>query len=154
MPNEHFSKFAYNWCCQRALRTCRRCCNRYAQLLLKMRMSSRYTTTKDMVKGRKISSINLMKVVGALVKQKFMTNHSKRPSLDLKEIFLTSICSIGTWWYPDFRSILLKNLAPLSCSRRSSIWGIGYPISNCDFVKGSIINTESPCPIFLFHQHD
>jgi hypothetical protein len=31
----------------------------------------------------------------ALVKPKGMTNHSKRPSLDLKVVFHTSICSIG-----------------------------------------------------------
>ena len=31
-----------------------------------------------------------------------------------------------TWWYLDFRSIFLKNLAPLSWSRRSSIRGIRY----------------------------
>jgi hypothetical protein len=63
-----------------------------------MRMSSRYTTTKVLVKGRRISSIILIKVVGAFVKPKGMTNHSKRPSFDLKEVFHTSVCSIGTWW--------------------------------------------------------
>jgi hypothetical protein len=43
---------------------------------LKMRMSSKYTTTKELVKGLNTSSINLMKVVGAFVKPKGMTNHS------------------------------------------------------------------------------
>jgi hypothetical protein len=38
-----------------------------------MRMSSRYTTTKELVKGLNTSSINLMKVVGAFVKPKGMT---------------------------------------------------------------------------------
>jgi hypothetical protein len=47
-------------------------------------MSSKYTTTKELVKGLNTSSINLMKVVGAFVKPKGMTSHSKRPSLDLK----------------------------------------------------------------------
>jgi hypothetical protein len=63
-----------------------------------MRMSSRYTTTKVLVKGHRISSIILIKVVGAFVKPKGMTNHSKRPSFDLKVVFHTSVCSIGTWW--------------------------------------------------------
>jgi hypothetical protein len=49
-----------------------------------MRMSSRYTTTKVLVNGHRISSIILMKVVGAFFKPKGMTNHSKRPSFDLK----------------------------------------------------------------------
>jgi hypothetical protein len=42
-----------------------------------------------------------------------MTNHSKRPSFELKVGFHTYVCSIGTWWYPDFISILLKYLAPM-----------------------------------------
>jgi hypothetical protein len=52
-----------------------------------MRMTSRFTTTKELVKGLNTSSINLMKVVGAFVKPKGMNNHSKRPSLDLKVVF-------------------------------------------------------------------
>jgi hypothetical protein len=63
-----------------------------------MRMSSRYTTTKVPVKGHKISSIILIKVVGGFVKPKGMTNHSKRPSFDFKAIFHTFVCSIGTYW--------------------------------------------------------
>jgi hypothetical protein len=51
--------------------------------MLKIRMSSRYTTTKELVKDINTSSINLMKVVGAFVKPNGMTNHSKIPSLDL-----------------------------------------------------------------------
>jgi hypothetical protein len=47
-------------------------------------MSSRYTTTKLLVNGHRISSIILMKVARAFVKPKGMTNHSKRPSFDLK----------------------------------------------------------------------
>jgi hypothetical protein len=57
-------------------------------------MSSKYTTTKDLVKGLNTSSINLMKVVGAFVKPKGMTSHSKRPSLDLKVVFHTLV---GSW---------------------------------------------------------
>ena len=95
-----------------------------------------------------------MKVVGELVKPKGMTNHSKGPSLDLKEVFQTSICLIETWWYPDFRSILLMNLAPLSWPRRFSIRGDRLPILECDFLKGYVVDTNFPCPIFIFHQHD
>jgi hypothetical protein len=61
-----------------------------------MRMSSKYTTTKELVKGLNTSSINLMKVVGAFVRTKGMTNHSKRPSLDSKVVFQTSVGSMGT----------------------------------------------------------
>jgi hypothetical protein len=67
-----------------------------SQVLLKMRMSSKYTTTKELVKSLNTSSINLMKLVNAFVKPKGMTIHSKRPSLDLKVFFHTSIGSMGT----------------------------------------------------------
>jgi len=63
-----------------------------------MRISSRYTTTKVLVKGHRISSIILINIVGAFVKPKVMTNHSKRPSFDLKAVFHTYVYSIGTWW--------------------------------------------------------
>jgi hypothetical protein len=59
-------------------------------------MSSKYTTTKELVKCHKISSIILMKVIGPFVKPKGMTNHSKILSLDLKEVFHISVYSIGT----------------------------------------------------------
>jgi hypothetical protein len=49
------------------------------------------------VNGRNMSSISLMKVAGAFVNPKGMTSHSKRPSLDLKEIFHVLEGSIGTW---------------------------------------------------------
>jgi hypothetical protein len=71
------------------------CCKCFAQLLLKTRMSFIYTTTKELVKGCKIPSINLMKVDGAFIKKKCMTNHLKITSLDLKLVFHTSICSMG-----------------------------------------------------------
>jgi hypothetical protein len=63
-----------------------------------MRMSYRYTTTKLLGKGCRISSIILIKFVGEFFKPKGMTSHSKEPSFDLKVVFHTSICSIGTWW--------------------------------------------------------
>jgi hypothetical protein len=53
---------------------------------------------KRIGEGRRIASIILIKFVGAFVKPKGMTNHSKRPSFDLKVVFHTSVSSIGTWW--------------------------------------------------------
>jgi hypothetical protein len=61
-----------------------------------MRMSSKYNTTKELVKVPNTSSINLMKAVGAFVKPKVMTSHSKRPSLDLKVVFHTLVGLMGT----------------------------------------------------------
>ena len=64
---------------------------------MKIEMSYKYTTTNALVKGWKMSSITLMKVGGVFVNLNDMTNHSKRPSLDLKVVFHTLKGSIGTW---------------------------------------------------------
>jgi hypothetical protein len=58
-----------------------------SQFVLKVRMASKYTTTKELLKGPNTSSINLIKVVGAFVRPKGMTKHSKRPYLYLKVVF-------------------------------------------------------------------
>ena len=68
-----------------------------SQVWLKIRMSSKYTTTNDLVNGHRMSSTSLMKVARALVNPNGMTNHPKRPSLGLKVVFHTSEGSIGTW---------------------------------------------------------
>ena len=59
-----------------------------SQVLLKMRMSSRYTTTKELAKGLNTSSINLMNIVGVFFRPKGMTIHSKIPSLYLQFVFI------------------------------------------------------------------
>ena len=64
-----------------------------------MRMSSRYTTTKVLVNGRRISSIILMKVDGEFVKPKGMTNHSKRSSFNLKVVF-DGVLDLAVQRYP------------------------------------------------------
>jgi hypothetical protein len=69
-----------------------------SQVLLIVRISSKYNTTKELVKRLNTSSINLMKVDGAFVKPKGMTNHLKRPSLDFKVVFHTTVGLMGTWW--------------------------------------------------------
>jgi hypothetical protein len=63
-----------------------------------MRMSSRYTMKKLLVKAHRISPTILINVVGAFFKPKGMTSHSKIPYFDLKVVFHTSVSSIGTWW--------------------------------------------------------
>ncbi len=41
-------------------------------------------------------------------------------------VFLISSARIGIWWYPCFKSSLLKTLHPLSPAAKSSMWGSGY----------------------------
>ena len=78
------------------------------------------------MKGRRSSSIYLMKVAGALVKPKGMINHSNNPYLVLKVIFHTSVDSIGIWWYPDLWPSFVKTLAPFRLLMSSSIRGRWY----------------------------
>ena len=96
MPKVHFSKLANKLCCRSVWRTYRMWWRCSSQLWLKIKMSSKNTTTNELVNGRKMSSISLMKVAGAFVNPKGITNHSKRPSLDLKAVFHTLESSIGT----------------------------------------------------------
>jgi hypothetical protein len=67
-----------------------------SQVWMKIKMSSKYTTTNELVNRCRMSSISLMKVARAFVNLNGMNNHSKRPSLDLKEVFHKSEGSIGT----------------------------------------------------------
>ena len=97
MPKVHLSKLAHNLCCHNVWRTCRMWWRCYSQVWLKIGMSFKYTTTIELVNGCKMSSISLMKVAGAFVSLKGMTNHSKRPSLALKVVFHTSIDLISAW---------------------------------------------------------
>uniref|UniRef100_A0A0A9GYX3 Uncharacterized protein n=1 Tax=Arundo donax TaxID=35708 RepID=A0A0A9GYX3_ARUDO len=50
------------------------------------------------MKARKTSFINLMKVQGALVKPKGITNHSYKPNLVLKVALYSSPNFILIWW--------------------------------------------------------
>ena len=79
MKKLHFSKLAHNLCCHSVWRTCRMWCRCSSQVWLKIRISSKYTTKKEVVNGHKMSSINLMKVARAFVNSKGTTSHSKRP---------------------------------------------------------------------------
>ena len=78
------------------------------------------------MKGHRRSSIYLMKVAGALVKPKGMTNHSNNPYMVLKFVFHTSMDSIEILWHLDLRSSFVKNLAHFKMSMSSSIRGRGY----------------------------
>jgi len=67
-----------------------------SKLYLNIRMSSKYTTTNEMVNACKMSSISFMKVSRAFINPKGIINHSKMTSFDLKVDFHTLECSIST----------------------------------------------------------
>ena len=126
IANENFAMFRYSRCCWRVSKTCQSYLTCSSHDRLKNKISSRYTMTHLPMKIHRRSSIYLMKVADALVKLKFMTNHSNNPSLVLKVIFHTSLDSIGIWWYPYLRSTFLNKLASFILLMSSSIHGRGY----------------------------
>ena len=67
MPKVHLSKLAHNLCCRSIWRTCRMWWRSSSQVWLNISMSSKYTTTNELVNGYKMSSISLMKVAGGPV---------------------------------------------------------------------------------------
>ena len=100
------------------------------------------------MKAHRRSSIYLMKVAGALVKLKGMTNHSNNPSLVLKVVFYTSVDLIGIWWYLDLRSIFVKNLAPFRLSMSSSSMEEGI-CSSLKFIEIPIVDAHALSPSFF-----
>ena len=97
MPKVHLSKLAHNLYFHSVWRTYWMWYRCSSQVWLNIKMSSKYTTTNELVNGCKMYSISLMKVAGEFVSLKGMTSHSKRPSLALKAVFHTSVSLIDTW---------------------------------------------------------
>jgi hypothetical protein len=94
-----------------------------------------------------------MKVTGEFVKTKGMTNHSKRPSFDLKDL---------PHIYLFYRDLVVARLQinltelfiPRELIKEVVDSGNRVPVSDCDFIQSLVINAESPGSIFLLYQHD
>ena len=71
-------------------------------------------------------NLGFMKVLGALVNPKGMTNHSYKPNLVLNAVFHSSPNFIRIWWYPLRESTLENIVEPLNSSSISSSLGIGW----------------------------
>ena len=88
--NVHFLRFMSNFSCSKscnATLTCSICLN---LILVKISMSSKYTTTNLPKNGFKTSFINLMNVFSELVNMNDITNHSNSPCLILNAVFHSS----------------------------------------------------------------
>lgn len=88
---------------------------------------------KEFVKGRKMSSISLIKVIGEFVNLKGITAHSKRPSFDLKG-GLPYICEL--YWNLVITRIhidLAKILGPLELVQQVINPWDWIPVSDSDF---------------------
>ena len=121
---------------------------------LKIGMSSKYTTTNELVNGRKMLSINLMKVAGAFVNPKGTTSCSKKALLG----FEGSLPHIGGFdWYlviPRLQVDLVEIFRPFELVQKAINPWDRVPIPDSDLVQHLIVNTESPSPILLLYQHD
>jgi hypothetical protein len=69
-----------------------------------------------------------MKVAGAFVKPKGMTNHSKRPSFDLKVVFLTDLV------VAKVQINLTKVFSPIEMIKEVVDYGNRVPVPDCDFI--------------------
>jgi hypothetical protein len=121
----YFDLFLKRWCSRSLLRTTRTFCKCLAQEELKMRISSKNTRTNLHRNGRRTSFINARNVAGVFVKPKGMTKNSNNHSYVWKAVFSMSSRWIRTWWSPEHKSNLMKNLAPFNSSSNSSTPGIG-----------------------------
>jgi hypothetical protein len=95
-----------------------------------------------------------MKVVGAFVKPKGMTNHSKRPSFDLKVVFHTSDMFYRDLVVARLQINITEAFGPHELIKEVVDFGNRVPVSDSDFIKSPIINADSPSSIFLLYQHD
>jgi hypothetical protein len=100
-----------------------------------MRISSRYTTTKELVKECTISSINLMKVAWEFVKPKGTTIHSKIPSLYLKVFFHTSFFFYWDLVVARLQVNLTEVLGSLELVKKVINFGNWVLIPDCDFFR-------------------
>ena len=83
-----------------------------SQFWMKIKMSSKYTTTNELVNGRKMSSTSLMKFEGEFINLKGMTSHLKNSLLGF-EGNIPHI--IGIDWYlviPELQVDLAKIFHP------------------------------------------
>jgi len=110
----HFFPLAYNCSFLRVFGTLLKWCICPYLGKLYMRMSSKETTIKLPKYSLSTWCMNLMKVLGVLVKPKAMTNNSYSPNLVLKEIFHSFSSLILIWLYPLFKSNLENMVAPCS----------------------------------------
>jgi len=88
------------------------------------KISSKYTIKNFPINGINTYVITLIKVLGVFERPKGMTSNSYKPSLVLNVVFHSSPKQIIIWWYPFFRLILEKILAPTIISSKSSNQGM------------------------------
>jgi hypothetical protein len=96
-------------------------------------MSSRYTTTKELVKCHNISSVILMKFFGPFVKQKGMTNHTKTP-FGLQGSFPYIFLLYWALMVAKLHIVLTESFFPLQLVKvivSSRNW---VPIPDCEFI--------------------
>ena len=110
--------------------------------------------TNELVKGRKMSSISLMNVVGTFVNPKDMRKPFKKVLLGFEDN-LPHI--IGFDWYLVITRLQInldEIFFPFDLVQNIINPWDRVPIPDSDLVQHPIVNTKSPSPILLLYQHD
>ena len=129
----------------RTVWTCSRC---LGMDLLKTKISSRYTSAKS-DRPFSVSCINLWKVLGALVNPNGITLNSNNPYLHANATRCWCSGAMHIWWYPHYKSRLLKTQCPFRWSSSSSMHGKGY-LSNLVLAFSDLKSTHNhKLPSFL-----
>jgi hypothetical protein len=106
---------------------------------------------KSIGEWSQISSIIIMKVDGAFFKPKGMTNHSKRPSFDLKAGLPYIYLFYRDLVVARIQINLTKVFGPRELIKEVVNSGNRVPVSDCDFIQRLVINAYSTCYIFLMY---
>ena len=125
--NSHFSGWRNNLCSVSTSKTLQTTCSCSSSVFVKIRMSSKYTTTiPSAMRVLKMSFIIVWKVAELLVIPKNITRGSNRPRLVWKAAFHSSPGLIRTLLKPYRTSSFVKYLAPWSWETSWEMRGRGY----------------------------
>ena len=125
--NSHFSGRRNNLCSTRISKTLWTACLCSFSVFVKIRMSSKYTTTIPLaIRVLKMSFIIVWKVAGLLVIPKNIMRGSKRPQLVRKAAFHSSLGFMCTLLKPHWTSSFVKYLALQSWEMSSEMRGKRY----------------------------
>ena len=110
--------------------------------LLKTKMSSSIHISQSQDRPLSASCMNLWKVLGTLVNPNGMILNSNNPYLHANAARCWCSGAMHIWWYPHYKSRLLKTQCPFRWSSNSSMHGKGY-LSNLVLAFSNLKSTHS-----------
>ena len=120
----HLLNFIHNRAWHSFLNTVLMCCRCSSGVELYMMMSSKYAIAKG--RSFKTPVISSWKYAGACANPKATLMYSYFPNGDVNAVLGTESSANQIWWYLAHKSNVEKYLAPFSCEKMSSTFGIGH----------------------------